>query len=232
VASLLEVERLTAGYGEAVVLDDVSFALDEGASLALLGRNGVGKTTLITTLMGLTRRRAGAIGWRGRDIATLAPDARARLGIGWVPQERFMFASLTVDEHLLAVARPGPWNAARAYELFPALAERRRNRGNQLSGGEQRMLAIARALMVNPSLVLLDEPMEGLAPIVVQSLAGVVRNLIASGLAVILVEQHARLALTLATDAVVLDRGRVVHRSPSARLASDPGELVRLLGVA
>ena len=143
-----------------------------------------------------------------------------------------MFASLTVDEHLLAVARPGPWNAARAYELFPALAERRRNRGNQLSGGEQQMLAIARALMVNPSLVLLDEPMEGLAPIVVQSLAGVVRNLIASGLAVILVEQHARLALTLATDAVVLDRGRVVHRSPSAKIAAAPAELARLLGVA
>ena len=231
-ASLLEVERLTAGYGEAVVLDDVSFALDEGASVALLGRNGAGKTTLITTLMGLTRRHAGVVAWRGRDITALAPYARARLGIGWVPQERFMFPSLTVDEHLLAVARPGPWNAARAYELFPALAERRRNRGNQLSGGEQQMLAIARALMVNPSLLLLDEPMEGLAPLVVQSLAGVVRSVAASGLAVILVEQHARLALALATDAMVLERGRVVHRSPSARLAASPDELGRLLGVA
>jgi len=231
-ASLLEVERLTAGYGESVVLDDVSFALDEGASLALLGRNGVGKTTLLLTLMGLARRHAGSIGWRARDIATLAPYARARLGIGWVPQERFVFASLTVDEHLSAVARPGPWNAAKVYELFPSLAERRRNRGNQLSGGEQQMLAIARALMVNPSLLLLDEPMEGLAPIAVRSLAGVVRSLTSSGLAVILVEQHARLALALATDAMVLDRGRVVHRSPSAQLAGDPDQLARLLAVA
>ena len=231
-ANLLRVEGLTAGYGEAVVLDHVSLALDEGASLALLGRNGVGKTTLLLTLMGLTRRHSGTIAWRGADISGLAPHARARLGLGWVPQERFMFPSLTVDEHLVAVARPGPWTAARIYELFPSLAERRRNRGNQLSGGEQQMLAIARALMVNPSLLLLDEPMEGLAPIVVQSRAGVVRDLTASGLAVILVEQHARLALSLATDAMVLDRGRVAHRSPSADLASDPDRLARLLAVA
>ena len=231
-ASLLEVDRLTAGYGEAVVLDDVSFALGEGASLALLGRNGVGKTTLVLTLMGLTRRHAGRIAWKGNDLAAVAPYERARAGLGWVPQERYMFPSLTVDEHLSAVARPGPWDAARVYELFPSLAQRRRNRGNQLSGGEQQMLAIGRALMVNPALLLLDEPMEGLAPMVVQSLTEVVRRLIAGGLAVILVEQHARLALSLASDAMVLDRGRVVHRSPSAELAADPEKLGRLLAVA
>jgi len=229
---LLEVDRLTAGYGEAVIIEDVSLALGEGASLALLGRNGVGKTTLLLTLMGLTRQQAGRIAWSGRDISKLPAFARARLGLGWVPQERYMFPSLTVDEHLLAVARPGAWNAAKIYELFPSLAERRRNRGNQLSGGEQQMLAIARALMVNPRLLLLDEPMEGLAPIVVQSLTGIVRRLLESGLAMILVEQHARLALSLATDVLVLDRGRVVHRSPSAQLAADPDALARLLSVA
>src|SRR4051812_24734281 len=176
-ASLLEVDRLTAGYGEAVVIEDVSFALAEGTSVAVLGRNGVGKTTLILTLMGLTRRHSGRIAWKGRDFAAVPSYDRARAGLGWVPQERYMFPSLTVDEHLWAVARPGPWNAARIYELFPPLAERRRNLGNQLSGGEQQMLAIGRALMVNPALLLLDEPMEGLAPIVVQSLTQVVRRL-------------------------------------------------------
>ena len=231
-ARLIEVEGLTAGYGEATVIEDVSLALDEGASLALLGRNGVGKTTLIATLLGLTHRHAGRIAWRGRDVARDPPHARARAGMGWVPQERFMFPSLTVEEHLSAVARPGPWDAARGFELFPALAERRRNLGNQLSGGEQQMLAIGRALMVNPALLLLDEPMEGLAPIIVQSLAAVVRRLVEGGLAVILVEQHARLALGLTREAVVLDRGRIVHRAPSAALAADPALLGRLLGVA
>jgi len=231
-ASLLEVDQLSAGYGEAVVLEDVSFALAEGASLALLGRNGVGKTTLLLSLLGLARQHGGRIAWRGQDLADTPSYERARAGLGWVPQERLMFASLTVDEHLSAVARPGPWDAAKVYALFPSLAERRRNRGNQLSGGEQQMLAIGRALMVNPALLLLDEPMEGLAPIVVQSLVAVVRRLTAAGLAVILVEQHARLALHLATDALVLDRGRVVHRSPSAQLAANPDTLARLLSVA
>ena len=231
-ADLLEVDRLRAGYGDAVVIDDISFALGEGASLAVLGRNGVGKTTLILTLMGLTRRHSGTIAWKGSDLAAAPSYERARAGLGWVPQERYMFPSLTVDEHLSAVARPGPWNAARVYELFPALAGRRRNLGNQLSGGEQQMLAIARALMVNPTLLLLDEPMEGLAPIVAQSLIEVVRGLVAGGLAVILVEQHARIALSLATDAMVLDRGRIVHRSTSAELAADPDKLGRLLSPA
>ena len=197
-AELLAVEGLTAGYGDGIVLEDVALTLDEGDSLALLGRNGMGKTTLLVTLMGFTRLHRGTLRWRGRDLAALPTHRRSRSGIGWVPQERFMFPSLTVEEHLTAVARPGPWNVARVYEIFPRLAERRANFGNQLSGGEQQMLAIGRALMVNPALLLLDEPMEGLAPIIVQELMGVIRELVEdAGMAVIVVEQHAKLALSL-----------------------------------
>ena len=177
-AELLAVEGVTAGYGDGIVLEDVSLALDEGDSLALLGRNGMGKTTLLVTLMGLTRVRGGTMRWRGKDLAALPTYRRSQAGLGWVPQERFMFPSLTVEEHLTAVARPGHWNVARVYEVFPRLAERRGNFGNQLSGGEQQMLAIGRALMVNPSLLLLDEPMEGLAPIIVQELMNVIRDLL------------------------------------------------------
>jgi branched-chain amino acid transport system ATP-binding protein len=232
-ARLLEVEGVHAGYGEAVVLEDIGFSLDAGTSLAVLGRNGVGKSTLVDTLMGLTRLRSGRIALDGASIGRLAPHSRAARGLGWVPQERFVFPSLTVDEHLRVVARPGPWTAARAYEIFPALAERRRNLGSQLSGGEQQMLSIARALMVNPSVLLLDEPMEGLAPLVVQAMATVIRRLIAdSAMAVILVEQHARLALQLTEQVLVLDRGRIVHRSPSAALLADAATLGRLVSVA
>jgi branched-chain amino acid transport system ATP-binding protein len=230
---LLAVENVTAGYGEARVLDDVSLALAEGESLALLGRNGAGKTTLLVTLMGLTRVFAGRVRFRGGDLARLARHRRAQAGFGWVPQERHVFPSLTVDEHLAAVARPGPWDAVRAYELFPRLEERRRNLGNQLSGGEQQMLAIARALVTNPRLLLLDEPMEGLAPILVQELLAAIRGLVAhGGLAVIIVEQHARLALGVTRSAIVLERGRVVHRGESAALAADSAALSRLVAVA
>ncbi len=232
-AELLAVEGLTAGYGEATVLEDVALTMDEGDSLALLGRNGMGKTTLLVTLMGLTRMRGGALRWRGADLAAMPTHRRSRAGIGWVPQERFMFASLTVEEHLTAVARPGPWTVPRVYEIFPRLAERRANFGNQLSGGEQQMLAIGRALMVNPALLLLDEPMEGLAPIIVQELMGVIRELVEDGgMAVIVVEQHAKLALALTRQAIVLERGRVVHRAPSEMLARDPDTLHRLVAVA
>jgi len=232
-AELLAVEGLTAGYGDAVVLEDVALTVDEGDSLALLGRNGMGKTTLLVTLMGLTRMRGGTLRWRGQDLAALPTHRRSRSGLGWVPQERFMFPSLTVEEHLTAVARPGHWNAARVYELFPRLAERRANFGNQLSGGEQQMLAIGRALMVNPVLLLLDEPMEGLAPIIVQELMGVIRELVEdAGMAVIVVEQHAKLALALTRHAIVLERGRVVHRAPSATLLREPETLHRLVAVA
>ena len=230
---LLALENVTAGYGESVVLENVSFTLGEGDSLALLGRNGVGKTSLLVTLMGLTRLHGGAIRWGGADIARVPTYQRAHAGLGWVPQERHMFPSLTVEEHLTVVARPGTWTLQKMYDMFPRLHERRANMGNQLSGGEQQMLAIARALMVNPRLLLLDEPMEGLAPIIVQELMRVIRKLVSEqGMAVIVVEQHARLALSLTRRAIVLDRGRIVHDSDSASLLADPATLNRLVAVA
>jgi len=230
---LLAADRLTAGYGDSIVLEDVSLELDEGGSLALLGRNGVGKTTLLLTLLGLTRLKQGSIAWRGEAIAALPTFKRAQAGLGWVPQERFMFPSLTVEEHLTVVARPGAWDLKRAYAIFPRLEERKRNLGNQLSGGEQQMVAIARALMTNPKLLLLDEPMEGLAPIIVQELMKVLGALLRAGeFAVIIVEQHARLALSLTEQAMVLDRGRVVHRGPSEELLRDQAKLDRLVSVA
>ena len=232
-AELLALDAVTAGYGASVVLEDVSLSLDEGDSLALLGRNGVGKTTLLVTLMGLTRVHRGALRWRGGDLSRLSTWQRAREGIGWVPQERYMWPSLTIEEHLTAVARPGHWTVRRVYEVFPRLEERRSNYGSQLSGGEQQMLAIARALIVNPALLLLDEPMEGLAPIIVQDLMKVVRTLLAeAGMAVVVVEQHAKLALSLTRNAIVLDRGRVVHRCASEALMNDPDTLHRLVAVA
>ncbi|HEV2220447.1 MAG TPA: ABC transporter ATP-binding protein [Casimicrobiaceae bacterium] len=231
-SELIALDGVTAGYGASVVLEDVGFSLEEGDSLALLGRNGVGKTTLLTTLMGLTRVHRGTLRLRGDDLAALPTHRRAAAGLGWVPQERYMWPSLTIEEHLTAVARPGPWTIPKLYSVFPRLEERRGNRGNQLSGGEQQMLAIARALVVNPSLLLLDEPMEGLAPIIVQELMRVIRNLLSDGgMAVIVVEQHAKLALSLTRSALVLDRGRIVHRGPSERLLDDPDTLQRLVAV-
>jgi branched-chain amino acid transport system ATP-binding protein len=233
VAELLALEGVCAGYGDSIVLEDISLQLDEGDSLALLGRNGVGKTTLLVTLMGFTEMHQGSIRWRGEDLAGVPSHRRARGGLGWVPQERMMYPSLTVEEHLTAVARPGRWNVAAVYELFPRLAERKRNFGNQLSGGEQQMLAIARALMINPKLLLLDEPMEGLAPLIAQELLRVMGKLVSDGaMALIIVEQHARLALALARQALVLDRGRVVHRSDSRSLLDDPDTLQRLVTVS
>ena len=226
---MLELEKLRAGYGDAVVLEDVSLKLDEGASLAVLGRNGVGKSTLLLTLMGFTRVHSGAIRFRGRDLTRVAPHRRAQAGIGWVAQEREIFPSLSVDENLLVAARPGRWDSGAVYRLFPRLQERRANMGNQLSGGEQQMLAIARALMTNPSLLLLDEPLEGLAPIIVEELASAMKNL--QGTTMILVEQHTGIALSLTEDAVVVERGRIVHRARSAELARDPEMAERVLGL-
>jgi len=226
-------EGLFAGYGESTVLEGISFALEQGGSLALVGRNGVGKTTLLLTLMGLTRLKRGRLLMRGKDISRTPTYLRARLGLGWVPQERLCFPSLTVEEHLHAVARPGPWDFARIYQAFPALKQRRRNLGNQLSGGEQQMLAIARALSTNPSVLLLDEPLEGLAPIVVAAVVKVVQGLVRSGeFAVIIVEQHVRVALSLTKQAIVLDRGRVVHQSASADVLADPAMLDRWIALA
>ena len=232
-AELLRVEGLKSGYGEAVVVQGVSLALEQGQSLALLGRNGTGKTTLLNTLVGVTRRHAGRITLAGPDISALPPHRRAAAGIGWVPQERNIFKSLTVDENLTAVARPGPWTVARVYEMFSRLAERKSNMGNQLSGGEQQMLAVARALVLNPKLLLLDEPLEGLAPIIVEellrSIARVVRD---EGVSAIIVEQNPRMILPITQRAVVLDRGAVVHEGASAELLADRARLDRWLAVA
>ncbi len=229
---LLVVDGLTCGYGEAVVLSDVSLTLDAGRSLALLGRNGTGKTTLIDTLVGVTRRHAGRIVLAGREIHALPAYERAAAGIGWVPQERNIFKSLTVDENLSAVARSGPWTPARVYELFPRLAERKRNLGTQLSGGEQQMLAFARALVINPRLLLLDEPLEGLAPIIVEDLLRAIRRVARDeGLPSIVVEQHPHMVLGVTDDAIVLDRGGIALRATSESLLDDPTPLDAWLGV-
>jgi branched-chain amino acid transport system ATP-binding protein len=231
VAELLRVEGLVAGYGEAVVVQGVDLAIEEGRSLALLGRNGVGKTTLLGSLAGVTTRHGGTVRLGGADVTALPAHRRAAAGIGWVPQERAVFRSLTVEENLTAVARPGPWTVARAYALFPRLAERRRNLGDQLSGGEQQMLAVARALVLNPTLLLLDEPLEGLAPIVAEELLrAIVRVVREDGLSAIVVEQNPRRILPITDDAIVLDRGRVVHAAPSAALLADAATLDRWLG--
>ncbi len=229
-ASWLEVDSLCAGYGASRILDKVSFSLGEGQSLALLGRNGVGKTTLLLSLMGLNTHQGGSIHWQGKSLLGAPTHQRASLGIGWVPQERYMFPSLTVEEHLTVIARPGRWDLASIYQLFPRLQERSQNMGNQLSGGEQQMVAIARALMLNPKLLLLDEPMEGLAPIIVQELLGVIKRLIhEEGLTVIMVEQHARMTLSITEHALVLDRGQTVYTGSSAPLLADPESLEQLI---
>jgi branched-chain amino acid transport system ATP-binding protein len=198
----------------------------------VLGRNGVGKTTLLLTIMGFTRLVSGAIRWRGRDLGRIAPHRRSRLGIGWVAQEREIFPSLTVEENLTVAARAGRWDIAAVYRLFPRLAERRRNMGSHLSGGEQQMLAIARALTTNPALLLLDEPLEGLAPIIVEELADAIARMIAEqGTAVLLVEQHTEVALSLAREAVVIERGTIALRGPSQTLRADQASLDRLIGL-
>jgi branched-chain amino acid transport system ATP-binding protein len=232
-AELLRITHLRAGYGEAVVLPELSLTLAEGEVLALLGRNGTGKTTLINSIVGVTRRFGGSLALAGRDITTLRPDQRARAGIGWVPQERNIFRSLTVEENMTAVAQPGPWTLDKVYAMFPRLRERKANFGNQLSGGEQQMLAIGRALTLNPKLLLLDEPTEGLAPIVVDELLaalGIITR--AGGVCTIIVEQNAQRILRLADRAVILERGAIVHDASSAALKADHGALEQFLGVS
>jgi len=226
---MLEIRNIRAGYGDAVVLDGITFELPADGRLALLGRNGVGKSTLLLTLMGYTRLHRGEVLWDGKPISRLPAHQRARLGIGWVAQEREIFPSLTVEENLSVAARDGEWNLERVYALFPRLRERKSNLGNQLSGGEQQMLAIARALMTNPRLLLLDEPLEGLAPIIVEELAASLANL--KGVATILVEQHVEIALALTDEAICIERGRIAHRGPSRDLAADESLLERYLGV-
>jgi len=224
-AELLRVENLSAGYGEARVIQGLSFAVQDGQSLALLGRNGVGKTTLIDSLIGVTTRFGGQMALAGDDITALPPHLRARRGVGWTPQERNIFRSLTVEENLTAVELPGQWTARRVYGLFPRLEERRGNMGRQLSGGEQQMRAIGRALVLNPRLILLDEPTEGLAPIIVDELLGALRELARAGLSMIIVEQKPKKILPFTDEAIVLDRGAIAYAAPSAALIADPAAL-------
>ncbi len=229
---LLNVERLTAGYGEAIVLTDVSFTIAEGQALALLGRNGMGKTTLVNSIIGVTRHIAGTISLDGRDITALRPDQRAHAGIAWVPQERNIFRSLTVEENMTAVEQPGLWTLAKVYTLFPRLAERRNNLGDELSGGEQQMLAIARALVLNPRILLLDEPLEGLAPILIEELLTALRKIIREeGLSAILVEHNAQKSLAVTDLAIVIERGNIVYRGDSAVLKADRALLEKYVGV-
>jgi branched-chain amino acid transport system ATP-binding protein len=230
--NLLKLQNVTAGYGDAVVLHGISLDLPEHGSLAVLGRNGVGKSTLLLTIMGYTQLRAGCVSWRGQDISRVPPHRRAVNGIGWVAQEREIFPSLSVEENLNVAARQGSWDLDAVFQLFPRLTERRRNMGNQLSGGEQQMLAVARALMTNPTLMLLDEPFEGLAPVIVDELTAAIKLMLSDRrIAIILVEQHTDIALELTAAAIVLERGTVVHRAPSAQLQKDTATLERLVGL-
>ncbi|MEE1613241.1 ABC transporter ATP-binding protein [Microvirga sp. CF3016] len=231
-SDLLKLSQVSAGYGEAVVISEVDLSLKPGEALAVLGRNGTGKTTLLNTIIGVTRHRGGTITLDGQDVTKTRPDKRALAGIGWVPQERNIFKSLTVEENLTAVARPGAWNVSRVYEMFPRLKERRSNLGNQLSGGEQQMLAIARALVLNPKLMLLDEPTEGLAPIIIEELLAALNRIIrGEGMSAIVVEQHAQKILGVTDNAVILDRGTIVHAGSSRALIEDPAALEQHLGV-
>ncbi|MBZ6077590.1 ABC transporter ATP-binding protein [Microvirga puerhi] len=232
-SDLLSLRQVSAGYGDAIVISKIDLSLKPGESLAVLGRNGTGKTTLLNTIIGVTRHRGGAITFAGRDLSGMRPDKRALAGIGWVPQERNIFKSLTVEENITAIASPGPWTLDRVYRMFPRLKERRFNLGNQLSGGEQQMLAIARALVLNPRLLLLDEPTEGLAPIIIEELLAALRSIIRDeGLAAIVVEQHAQKILGLTEKAIILDRGTIVHASSSQALIKDSSPLDQHLGIA
>jgi branched-chain amino acid transport system ATP-binding protein len=229
---LLKLDGVTAGYGDAVVLRDISLELPEHGSLAVLGRNGVGKSTLLLTVMGYTQLCGGRVSWRGQDVSRMPPHRRAAGGIGWVAQEREIFPSLTVAENLTVAARAGGWTLESVFKLFPRLSERSRNMGNQLSGGEQQMLAIARALMTNPALMLLDEPFEGLAPVIVDELIVAIKAMLSGrSIAIIVVEQHTEVALELTHEAVVLERGAVAHRAASAALQNDTATLERLVGL-
>jgi branched-chain amino acid transport system ATP-binding protein len=232
-APAIRLGSVCAGYGETVVIEDIDLAVAVGETLSIVGRNGVGKTTLLATIMGHTTLHAGGIDLHGRNVSRIPIHRRVRNGLGYVPQEREIFPSLTVHENLAVAACPGTWTVEGVFALFPRLEERQGHRGNQLSGGEQQMLAIGRALVGNPSVLLMDEPSEGLAPMIVEELGRVMARLATSnGLALILVEQNTRLALDIAPRTVVMDRGRIVFDGASATLRNDPARLDRMLGVA
>ena len=229
-ADVLRLDGVRAGYGETIILEDVSFAVPERGAIAVLGRNGVGKTTLLASIMGHTTFHSGEIRFLGKKIEKETVYARARTGIGYVPQDRLIFPSLSVEENLTVAARSGRWNLERVYDLFPRLAERKHHRGNQISGGEQQMLAIGRALMGNPTLLLMDEPLEGLAPIIIETLLRALKRLISEdSLAIVLVEQHAKLALQVTRTALVMRRGKIVHQGDSDSLLANPDRLADLV---
>jgi branched-chain amino acid transport system ATP-binding protein len=231
-SELLRLESVTAGYVNTVVLERIEFGIETKEAMSLLGRNGVGKTTLLATIMGLTELRSGQVFFEGNNISGLEVHERPRLGLGYVPQEREIFASLTVEENLLVARQPGDWTRERVFDLFPRLAERRTNKGNQLSGGEQQMLAIGRALVGNPKLLLLDEPLEGLAPILIDNLVEALLLLRRqSDIAILLVEQQVQLALEITERAAVLDRGEIVWAGASQDLANDRERLDVLIGL-
>jgi branched-chain amino acid transport system ATP-binding protein len=231
-AEALVLRNVSAGYGETVVLEDINLVLAQGESLSVIGRNGVGKTTLLATVMGHTALHQGEVLLGGARLDRLPTFRRARSGIGWVPQEREIFPSLTVRENLTIGARPGHWTQERVFDLFPNLGARLSNMGNQLSGGEQQMLSIARALLTNPSVLLMDEPTEGLAPVIVEALAAVLLRLRGEGaLSIVLVEQNSRVALAFSSRTVVMDKGRIVYDGESAALSTDPERLAALIGV-
>jgi branched-chain amino acid transport system ATP-binding protein len=232
-ASALELQHVSAGYGETVVLEDINLGLARGESISVIGRNGVGKTTLLGTVMGHTTLHKGEVRLGGEGLHRVPVFRRARRGIGFVPQEREIFPSLSVRENLEVAARPGHWTPERVFELFPNLEVRRSHMGNQLSGGEQQMLSIARALLTNPSVLLMDEPTEGLAPVIVEALTAVLLRLRGeSALSIVLVEQNSRLALAFSPRTVVMDKGRIVYDGESAALSADPERLAQLIGVA
>jgi len=233
VADALTLRQVSVGYGETVVLEDVNLALAPGESISVIGRNGVGKTTLLATVMGHTTVHRGAVTLGGESLERVPIFRRARRGLGWVPQEREIFPSLSVRENLTIGARPGQWTLERVFELFPNLAARLSNMGNQLSGGEQQMLSIARALLTNPSVLLMDEPTEGLAPVIVEALAAILQRLRGEGaLAIVLVEQNSRVALAFSPRTIVMDKGRIVYDGESAALSADPERLAALIGVS
>jgi branched-chain amino acid transport system ATP-binding protein len=231
-ANALELRGVSAGYGDTVVLEDINLALASGENVSIIGRNGVGKSTLLATVMGHTRLHNGDVLLGGQSIIRMPIYARALAGLGYVPQEREIFPSLSVRENLEIGARPGHWTQARVFDLFPRLQERLTNMGNQLSGGEQQMLSIARALLTNPTVLLMDEPTEGLAPVLVETLTAVLMKLRDSGLSIVLVEQNSRVALGFSERTVIMDKGRIVYDGASAALRDDPDKLVQLVGIA
>jgi len=229
--ALLTVDRLTAGYGDATILEDVSLQLAPHGSLALLGRNGAGKSTLVATLMGLTRVQSGTVAFGAHEITHWRPHRRAHAGMGWVPQEREVFRSLSVTENLTVIARSGGWTLARVHELFPRLAERGSNLAHQLSGGEQQMLACGRALVGNPDILLMDEPSEGLAPLLVRELGRMLAGLKAGGASILIVEQNLAFALRIADHVYLMSKGKIVHESRPDELLRNQEVKARYLGV-